>query len=153
MVHFQWRSHIIKGWRSANTFLKSGICKFADLNNLFDCGLYTNVALFRYAILRFVDPIFFADLKPPQVRKYIFFLLTHTAYNALIQTEQNKNNLFKEANFRTVLRQSCAVLYFVEIFGFADYFMKICDLRFADWHTQQILRICKSRISLSNLPT
>jgi hypothetical protein len=43
--------------------------------------------MWHFADLRFVDLIFlsFADLKLPQVRKLVPFLLTNIAYKALVQ--------------------------------------------------------------------
>jgi hypothetical protein len=102
-----------------------------DLNNLLDFGPYTTVPLCWKIFLSRVLFLFvcdlrtqyflvicgtklFADLKRPQVRKYILFLLTKIAYSSLSQISTNLNIVLKPS-FRTVLRQSCAV--FVEICG------------------------------------
>jgi len=57
-----------KGGRSANNFHK-----FADLNGLLDCGHSANVTLCRFSICR---PKL-ADIKLPQVRKYILVILAY----------------------------------------------------------------------------
>jgi hypothetical protein len=74
-------------------------------------------------------------LKLPQVRKYILFILTNIAYNALIQSLYITRKSFKKKTFRTVLRQC-----FVEISRFAicRKIIKFVGLLFADWLTEEL---------------
>jgi hypothetical protein len=56
-------------------FRKCGNLKFAI------CGPYIVV---QFANLRFADPVIFADLKLPPIRKYIIFLLTNLSFYATL---------------------------------------------------------------------
>jgi hypothetical protein len=110
--------------RSANmggpqiSLCKSQICKLAEL-----------WFAYRYPIF-----LWFADLKHPQVRKYILFLLKNIEQNAVIKICTNKKNhvKLKRILFRTVLRQSYAV--FCRNLRMRDLRiyhenLRICDLR------------------------
>jgi hypothetical protein len=85
--------------------------------------------------LRFAYPILlgFAPLKLPQVLIYKLFLLTNIML--LFKFVLNKKS-FEKTTVRTDLKQSCAV-FFLEICWFAicEFFIKVADLRFPDWHT------------------
>jgi hypothetical protein len=98
----------------------------------------------HFADLRFADPIFFfiCELKTsasPQISTFSPYKnLAYTVQQCSYSKYKVKNR-FKKTTFRTVLRQSCAVVpYFVEICGFAicGLIMRICG--FSDWHTQEI---------------
>jgi hypothetical protein len=84
--------------------------------------------MWYFAELRFADNFFFAGLKFPQIRKYILFLLTNMAYDALIKV-LIKKNCFTNTSLRTVLTQNRAVLFKNKL---------ICELRI----NHENLRIC-----------
>ncbi len=94
------------------SFRKSGIRKFAGLNNLRTlrkCGTFQIIDLRTQSFLVICRPKLFADWKPPQSANNTFFSLyiKHT-YTALIQKVENIKNRFKKAAFRAVLRQKSA---------------------------------------------
>ncbi len=70
-----------KGERSAKNFRKSQIRKFADLNNLLHLRTFRKCDTLHPCDLRTQSFLWFADLKLPQVRKYIGFSL-QIPYNA-----------------------------------------------------------------------
>jgi hypothetical protein len=57
------------------------------------------VDLRKYGTFRIWDFVWFADLKPPQVRKRILILLTNIAYTALIQMCKNLQNIHATHNY------------------------------------------------------
>ncbi len=75
-----------KGGWSANKFPKSQIRKFADLTlfrfvdlpQMYQFAYLRIIYFLWFANLRFADPIFLADLRLPQIRKCMIFLLTET---------------------------------------------------------------------------
>jgi hypothetical protein len=55
--------------------------------------IFCDLRICNFVDLRFADPSFYADLKFPQVRQYMLFLLAPMAYNALIQICTKKDHL------------------------------------------------------------
>jgi hypothetical protein len=66
--------------------ISSASRKYAELNNWLDLRTFCKCGTLQNGDLRTQSfSILFADLKLPQVRKFILFLLTDMAYNALFQ--------------------------------------------------------------------
>ncbi len=57
------------------------------------CDLRTK-CFWQFADLRFADPVIFAYLKLPQIRKYIIYLLTNKSLKALIQIQGRLSGQF-----------------------------------------------------------
>jgi hypothetical protein len=113
------------------------------------CDLRTK-CFWQFADLRFADPVIFAYLKLPQIRKYIIYLLTNKSLKALIQIQGRLSGQFWDTvTWYSVPAFSLQICGFAicEMVHFRDLRicrliiknLRICDLRTG---TPQKLRIC-----------